>query len=372
MKLSRIILHHLRIPMKEVFKTALGTETVRDTLLVEVWGEGGEVGWGEVVATHSPWYSSETVETAWHVIRDFIAPSLRGKDVEPSTFGDEVSWIRGHRMCKAGVEFALWDLKGRLTSKPIRDLIGGVKDRVEVGLSVGVIGDFARLIKAVSEGLSKGFRRIKLKVKPGWDVDPVRAVRREFGEIPLQVDANGSFTLTGDHVSRLKELDRYGLLMIEQPLHHEDLVKHSKLQKMISTPICLDESIRSALDAEAAYNLGSCRVINIKPGRVGGLAETLRIHDFWAGKGLPVWIGGMLETGVGRAFAVAAASLPSVKYPSDISPSSRFWEVDVVEPPWELRSDGTMEVPRKPGIGVEVLDKVVRRYEVKSLGISLS
>ncbi len=371
MILRKVILHHLRIPMKEVFRTALGTERIRETLLIEVWGEGGEIGWGEVVATHSPWYSCETVETAWHVIKDFIAPQLKGKDVDPLTFGEEFSWIRGHRMCKAGVEFALWDLKGKLSSRPIKDLIGGVKDRVEVGLSVGVIGDLQALMKAVEDGLSQGFRRIKLKIKPGWEVEPVKTVRKEFGDIPLQVDANGSFTLMNEHLSKLKELDKFNLLMIEQPLHHEDLVKHSELQRILSTPLCLDESIKSVLDAEAAYYLRACEVINIKPGRVGGLAETLKIHNFWSSKGLPVWVGGMLETGVGRAFAVAAASLPGVKYPNDISTSNRFWEVDVVEPPWLLGKDGTLEVPRKPGIGIEVLDKVVRKYEVRSLGIEL-
>ena len=372
MRLKKIILHHLRMPMKETFKTAISVDVVRETLIVEAWEKSGEIGWGEVVADVAPWYSCETVATAWHVVKDFIAPTLKGKEVTPMTFKEMVSGIRGHRMAKAGVEFALWDIEGKLRGKPLRELIGGVKERVEIGLSVGVIGDEDLLLKTVMKGLEAGFRRIKLKVKPGWVIRPVKRVRAEFGNIPLQVDANGSFNFTEEHIAILRKLDSYDLLMIEQPLHHEDLLQHSKLQKMLKTPICLDESIRSLMDARAAHELGACKVINIKPGRVGGLLETLRIHDYALKSGIPVWIGGMLESGVGRAYAIAAATLPGIRYPNDISPSDRFWVKDIVEPPWRMMGDGTIEAPKKPGIGVEVLERVLRSYEVRSVGIELN
>ncbi len=356
--------------MKEEFKTAVSTEKVRETVVVELREKSGEIGWGEAVADSSPWYICETVQTEWHIIKDFIAPTIQGKEISAKNFSELVKRIRGHRMAKAGVEFALWDLEGKLSSRSLKDLIGGGRNKVEVGLSVGVIGDEEVLLKAVELGLEKGYRRIKLKIKPGWEVRPVSLVRKEFGSIPLQVDANASFKLKDLEIFR--KLDKYDLLMIEQPLHHEDLLQHSKLQEKLKTPLCLDESIRSFLDAEAAYELKSCRVINVKPGRVGGLLETLIIHDFCLKSGIPIWIGGMLETGVGRAYAIAAATLQDVKYPNDISPSDRFWEEDIVEPPWILRKDGLIEVPKSSGIGVEVLENVLRRYEVNSLRIDLS
>lgn len=367
--LRKLRLHYLRLPLKKPFVTAMGVEKERHTLIVELESADGEVGWGEVVADAGPWYSYETIETAKHVIMDFIAPLIKGKDLEPETFPDAVSRVRGHNMAKAGVEFALWDLKGKLLGKHVSELIGGVRDRVEIGLSVGVIGDEEALLKEVEAGLNLGYRRIKLKIKPGWDVKPVSLVRRVFGEIPLQVDANASYTLKQREV--FEELDTYGLLMIEQPLHYDDLLEHADLQRLLTTPICLDESIKSVRDAAVARRLGSCRVINIKPGRVGGLNETIAIHNLAQSAGMPVWIGGLLETGVGRAFAVSAATLPNVKYPNDISPSSRFWPKDIVEPPWELRKDGTIEVPKKPGIGVEVLETVLRRYEVRTYEVSM-
>jgi O-succinylbenzoate synthase len=371
MRLKKIILHHLRMPMKETFKTAVSVDVVRETIIVEAWEKSGEIGWWEIVADVAPWYSCETVGTAWHIVKDFIAPLLKGKEVGPTTFSGVVGGIRGHRMAKAGVEFALWDLEGKLEGKTLRELVGGVREKVEVGLSVGVIGDEELLLETVRKGLEAGYRRIKLKVKPGWEIRPVKRVREEFGSIPLQVDANGSFNFTDEHISILKKLDSYNLLMVEQPLHHEDLLQHSKLQKILRTPICLDESIRSLMDAETAHELGSCKVINIKPGRVGGLLETLKIHDYALKSGISVWIGGMLESGVGRAFAIAAATLPGVKYPNDISPSDRFWVKDIVEPPWSMRNDGTIEVPKKSGIGVEVLENVLKSYEVRSVGIEL-
>ncbi len=370
MRLRSLTLYYLKLRLKKPFTTSFGTERFRHVLLLEVQETGGEVGWGEVVADGGPWYSYETVKTSWHVIVDYLSKLIRGRDVTPRNFLELVGRVRGHRMAKAGVEFALWDLEGRLTGKPVWRLLGGVRREVEVGLSVGVIGDAKELIREVSYGLERGFRRIKLKIAPGWDVEVVKLVRREFGDIPLQVDANAAYEL--EDIGVLKALDEFNLLMIEQPLHYEDLVDHAELQKQLRTPICLDESIRSLRDVRAAIKLGSCRVINIKPGRVGGLSESLGIHDYCASRGVPVWIGGLLETGVGRSYAVALATLPNVKYPSDISPSSRFWVEDLVEPPWELRKGGVIEAPEKPGIGVEVREGVVKKYLVKARRISFS
>jgi len=348
--------------------TAVTRERVRDTVIIELQEKGGEIGWGEAVANTYPWYSCETVQTEWHIIRDFIAPELIGKEISPETFEVIVKRIRGHRMAKAGVEFGLWDLKGKLSGRSIKDLIGGVRNKVEVGLSVGVIGNADLLIQRIGKGIGEGYKRIKLKIKPGWDIEPVKIVRKEFGDIPLQVDANASYTL--DYIEVFRTLDTFNLLMIEQPLHHEDLLMHSKLQSTVKTPICLDESIKSLMDVKAAYELRSCKVINLKPARVGGIKESLRIHDFCMSKGIPIWIGGMLETGIGRAYAVALASLPNVKYPNDISPSNRFWEEDIVEPPWLLNNDGTISVPKSPGIGIEVNERTFKRYEVNLLAIS--
>ncbi len=371
MRLKRMTLYYVRLPMKEAFTTSFGTEVVRHTIIVRVEEAGGEVGWGEVVADGGPWYSYETVWTAWHVIRDYIAPMIAGRDLEPSEYPGAVGRIRGHNMAKAGVEFALWDLKARLEGAPLYKLIGGVKESVEVGLSIGIPEDgrLETLLERVGKGLDEGFRRIKIKIRPGWDVRPVDAIRREFGDIPLQVDANAAYGL--QDAGRLKLLDDYGLLMIEQPLHYDDIVDHAELQKMLKTPVCLDESIKSLRDAEAAIKLGACRVINIKPGRVGGLCEGRAIHDYAASQGIPVWVGGMLETGVGRGFAVTLATLPNVRYPSDISPSRRFWIEDLVEPPWEVRRDGTIRVPARPGIGVEVIEGRILKNAVRSLELGL-
>ncbi len=363
MRICKVTLHYVKLPMKQSFTTSFGTENLRHTLILKVEEVRGEVGWGEVVADGGPWYSYETVHTAWHVIRDYIVKMIAGKDVTPENFPKMVSRIRGHNMAKAGMEFALWDLKGKLEGKPIKDLLGGVRDEVPVGLSVGVIGNVKRLLNEVEAGINAGYHRIKLKIKPGWDINPVKLIRKEFGDIPLQVDANAAYTLSD--VGVFRELDNYGLLMIEQPLHYDDLVEHAELQKVIKTPICLDESIKSLRDAKAAHKLGSCRIINIKPGRVGGLVETKAIHDFAKSVGMPVWIGGMIETGIGRSFAVAAATLPNVEYPNDISPSTRFWEEDLIEPPWLLTSRGTLQAPNKPGIGVEVIEERILRKSAK-------
>lgn len=371
MELREITIIHYQAQLREEFETSFGKTRVRDTVLVKITDETGLEGWGESPVDNGPWYNPETVFTATHVIRDYIVLLLsKHKNIEnPQEFPKITRLIRGHNMAKAGVEFALWDLYSKTLRQPLYKVIGGTRDRVEAGLSIGIIGDMDRLLKAVGKGLEHGYRRIKIKIKPGWDIEPVREIMKTYGNISLQVDANAAYTLRDKNV--FKKLDKYNLLMIEQPLHHDDLYYHSLLQKELSTPICLDESIKSIFDVEAGYALGSYRIINIKPARISGLNETLKIHEFAKEHSIPLWIGGLLETGIGRAFQVASATLPTIKYPNDISESHRFYHEDIVEPPWRLNSDGTYDVPTKPGIGVEVKIDTIIRHSKKIITIKL-
>lgn len=371
MELVKLEIIHYRATMKEVFETSFGKTRIRDTILIHVIDYSGEEGWGEAPVDIGPWYSYETVYTAIHIIKDYIASILAKHRVirDPWQYYGLVKIVRGHNMAKAGVEFALWDLYSKLQNKPLYKIVGGVKNKVEAGLSIGIIGDLDKLIRYIDKGLEKGYKRIKIKIKPGWDIDPVKKIRKIYGDIPLQVDANAAYTLDDAYIFR--ELDKYGLLMIEQPLHYDDLYEHSILQREIKTPICLDESIKNVHDAKAGYALGSYKILNIKPARVGGLVETLRIHEFAKKHNIPLWIGGLLETGIGRAFQIAAATLPMIKYPSDISESTRFYEEEIVEPPWTLNKDGTYNVPDKAGIGVDVLYEKIMKHTVKIINIKL-
>ncbi|MGC9210086.1 MAG: o-succinylbenzoate synthase [Acidilobus sp.] len=366
MELRKVELMEVWVRLREPFETSFGRTIERPAILVRVEERGGEEGWGEVVADSGPWYSYETNETAWHVIRDFILPQLNNVS-SPAEFAREFARIRGHNMAKAGVEMALWDLASRLESKPLWRFIGGVRRYVVSGVSVGIQPSIDALVSVVRRYLEEGYRRVKIKIRPGYDVQPVEALRREFGyDLPLQVDANAAYTLSD--IDLLRTLDNFSLLMIEQPLGWHDLVDHAELARHLRTPICLDESVTDLEDARKAYQLGAAAILNVKPARVGGLGETLRIHDFWYGVAKrPMWIGGMLETGVGRGHLVAAATLPGVRFPNDISASSRYYEEDIVEPPWELNKDGTITAPERPGIGVEVLVDKVKKMVKRSL-----
>jgi len=366
MNIKSLELYHIALDLKEHFTTSFGTLRKRETIIVKITDEEDNIGWGEIVSSAGPWYTYETIGTAVHIIRDYIIPMIRGVQIDhPKTFHELVSKIRGHNMAKAGIEMALWDLYAKRLKLPLPSLIGGVRESIECGISIGIKGSINELLKAIDYYLEQGYKRVKIKIKPNWDVNVVKRVRQEYPDIPLQVDANAAYTLSDCKV--FKELDEFGLEMIEQPLYYDDLVDHAILQRLIRTPICLDESIKSLHDARSAYKLGSCMIINIKPGRVGGITESLRIHDFCMTVGMPVWIGGMLETGIGRAFLVSLASLPNVKYPNDISASNRYYVEDLVEPPWTLSKDGTMRVPREPGIGVKVLEDRLKKYTIKSL-----
>ncbi|MCY0859587.1 MAG: o-succinylbenzoate synthase [Sulfolobaceae archaeon] len=370
MKISKIMLYHVVMKLKAPFETSFGKSVYRHGVLVQVFDDEGNTGWGEIVADEGPWYSYETVETAIHVVRDFFPLLLKDKEINhPEEFFDLLQRIRGHNMAKAGVEEAVWDLYSKNNNEPLYKALGGIRDKIVSGVSIGIQPTINDLVKVVGSYLEKGYKRIKIKIKPGWDVNAVEAIRKEYPDILLQVDANAAYTLSDIEV--FKKLDNYNLLMIEQPLEWDDLVDHAELAKMIKTPICLDESIKSLHDAISAFKLNSCKIINIKPGRVGGLKITKEIARLCNEKGRGAWIGGMLETGIGRGILVASATLPGITYPNDISGSDRYYEEDIVEPPWIVNSDGTISVRNKPGIGVEVLEeKIKEKYSKKIIEIN--
>ena len=359
MRVEAALLRHVEMPLKFRFRTSFGETTTKSFLLLEFLSSGLS-GWGECVAEEGPFYSPETVGTAGHLLERFLLPLVVGRDIaSPAEFEARAARVRGNRMAKAAVETALRDLFAKAEGASLAKALGGTRTSIEVGVSLGISPTAEGMVENVGKHVSEGYRRIKLKIEPGTDVERVKAVREAFPDIALTVDANAAYTLETAHL--LHALDPFGLDYIEQPLHYEDLVAHAELAKTLRTPICLDESIRSADDARAALALGACRVINVKIGRVGGHGEALRIHEVATKAGVPLWCGGMLEAGVGRAQNVAVASLPGFVKPGDTSSSSRYFDEDIVTPPLEA-ANGLMPVPTGPGIGVEVrrdvLDKV--------------
>jgi O-succinylbenzoate synthase len=341
----------------------MGIEYDVEHIIVKIDSDG-ITGWGESVAEGTPFYSYETVQTAWHILQDFLIPAILGKDISSVAEAIELNRrVRGHMMAKAGLEAALFDVFAKSKSISLSKMLGGTRKKIDVGVSIGIQKSESELIKKVDEFLKENYKRIKIKIAPGNDFQYVKAARKEFPDILLQVDANSAYTL--EDINIFKEIDNYNLLLIEQPLGYEDIYEHSKLQKELKTPICLDESIHSLDDTRAAIELDSCRIINIKPGRVGGFTESNLIHDYCDAKKIPVWCGGMLESGIGRAGNVALASLSNFTLPGDISASQRYYKQDIVEPEFVVNPDGTMDVPTLPGIGVEVnlnlLEKVTLR-----------
>lgn len=352
LEIEKVELRTIRLPLHEPFETSFGSIDSRLLFLVSVTA-GGVTGWGEVVASEAPHYSYETVGTATHVIRDFLAPALMSDPVK--SLGDVATRLapfRGHNMAKAGLELAYMDLLGRVTGNSLSQLIGGTRSSVPVGVSLGIQSSVERLIDKINHYLGLGYQRIKLKIKPGWDLEIVREVRRRHADITLSVDANSAYRICDR--PHLKELDNFRLLMIEQPLDHDDLLDHSKLQSEMKTAICLDESITGIRRTEQAQELRSCRIVNIKIGRVGGYSQALGIHDLCLSHNMPVWCGGMLESGIGRAHNIALASLPGFVLPGDISASSRYFARDVISPEVCVSNDGTVTVPQGPGIGFDV------------------
>jgi len=353
------------MPLVSPFETSFGRSTDRECLLIILQAEG-VTGYGECVADRDPGYSYETTGTAWHILKDFVAPAIMGQDVKDAAdFQQRVAHIRGHHLAKAGVEMALWDLLGKRDGQSLRDMLGGVRDRVEVGVSVGLQANPERLVRTVGNYLSQGYRRIKIKIKPGRDVEDATAVRKEFPAIKLQVDANSAYSL--DTAESLQPLDALDLLLIEQPLHEDDIWEHHYLQSKFRTPICLDESIITPRHARAALAMGACKIINIKAGRVAGLSQAVAIHDLCRAEGVPVWCGGMLETGVGRASNLALASLPGFILPADISASDRYYTRDITRERFVLNPDSTITVPAEPGLGVTLDMDALKMFALAQL-----
>ncbi len=360
MKIDRIELHHIQLPLVHPFQTSFGRQTERPVILLRVHSEG-LVGWGECVAHSLPDYACETIDTAWHVLKDFLAPGLIG---HPLSTPDDIfssagyRMVRGHNMAKAALENAVWDLLARAQNVPLQKMLGGQKERVEVGVSIGIQPTLKGLLERVDSFIDAGYGRIKVKIKPGWELTPLRAIRQAHPHIKLMADANSAFTLA--NAPLLREMEELDLLMIEQPLGYDDIFDHSRLQPQLKTSICLDESIHTPGDAQLALHLNACRIINIKVGRVGGFTSALAIHNICAEAGAPVWCGGMLETGIGRAANLHLASLPNFTLPGDISATERYFHQDIAEPTFSLNAeDSTISVPQGPGLGIEVqMDRV--------------
>ncbi|MDP9296410.1 MAG: o-succinylbenzoate synthase [Actinomycetota bacterium] len=347
-RLRSVELRLISLPLVRPFRTSFGEETTKDAVLVRIeTGEGA--GWGECVAGPDPRYSEEFNDEVWLTLRDHLVPSLLDRDIRAESLAGDLAWARGHRMAKAALEMALLDAELQASGRSLAEYLGADKDRVACGVSVGITRTLEELLKQVGGYLADGYLRIKLKIEPGTDLERVRTVREAHPDIALSVDANAAYTL--EDAPLFRALDELELLMIEQPLRHDDLLDHAKLQREIRTPLCLDESIRSAMDAAAAIELGACRIVNIKQGRVGGLLESRRIHDLARAAEVPVWCGGMLETGIGRAANLALAALPGFTLPGDTSASQRYFAEDLTEP-FVLDPDGTIAVPSGPGLGV--------------------
>jgi O-succinylbenzoate synthase len=356
-RIDAVELREVALPLRFGFRTSFELRERHVCLLVRLLADGLE-GWGEVPAEDSPLYNEETVGTAWHILEDFIIPTVLGREVlRPREFAALVAPIRRNHMAKAGLEAALWDLIARRDGRSVATLLGGTQERIEVGISLGIEPEIGLLLERIAHFLEAGYRRIKVKIEPGWDVAAVERIRERFGDILLQVDANSAYALEDAPVFRA--LDAFNLLLIEQPLAEDDLLDHAALQAQLRTPICLDESITSPAQAEKALRIDACRVINIKAARVSGMTAAVAIHDLCRARGIPVWCGGLLETGIGRAANLALASLPNFTLPSDLSASDRYFEEDIIDPPVRLGTDGTIAVPTGPGLGVEVrLDRI--------------
>lgn len=359
MRLERAELLHVSLPLITPFRTSFGTMTSKDTFLLHIVTDRAE-GWSEFAADPEPLYCAEFIAGAEIVIRDFLLPRVAAlPTLTTAALAPAMAAVKGHELAKAALETALLDAELRAHGMPLATFLGSVRERVPAGVSVGIKDSLPELIDDVERYLAEGYVRIKLKIEPGWDVEPVRAVRRRFGEaLPLQVDANTAYTLAD--AEHLRKLDEFGLLLIEEPLEENNLHAHARLQRRLTTPVCLDESIHNARDAASAIAMDACRVINIKPARVGGYPEARRIHDLAAAHGVPVWCGGMLETGIGRAPNLALAALPGCTLPGDTSASSRYFAEDITEP--FVLQDGHLPVPTAPGIGIDPLPDALARF----------
>ena len=365
MKVDSLTLYHIRLPLVSPFATSFGSIDHKECLLVELHAEG-LTGYGESAVEHDPGYNYETTGTAWHILKDFVAPLILGQGVADAVdFQRRVEGIRGHLLAKAGVEMALWDLLGKRDGKSLKEMFGGERDKVEVGVSIGIQESASALVRAAEEYVTQGYNRLKIKIKPGRDVEDTTAVRRAFPDIRLQVDANSAYSLETSET--LRPLDELDLLLIEQPLFEDDIWDHRVLQAQFKTPICLDESVVTPRHARYAIEMQACGIINIKPGRVGGLSQGLEIHDMCRAHGMPVWCGGMLETGVGRASNLAIASLPGFTLPGDISASDRYFRRDITNERFTLNPESTIDVPTVPGLGVTIDERALQEFTLAKL-----
>lgn len=363
MKIERIELREIHLPLVAPFETSFGRVTERRIILAQVFADG-LAGWGECTCNEGPFYNHEATDTAWIILRDFVAPSTMGREItSPSEAGALTSRIRGNRMARAAVETAIWDWVARRQNLPLWRLLGGTRTEIDCGVSIGIQESVPALLRKIETEVAAGYQRIKMKIKPGWDVDVVRAVRAEFPQINLTVDANSAYKLSD--MELLRQLDEFNLEYIEQPLAYDDIIDHAELQRQINTPICLDESILNVDDARRALSIGAGRIINIKLGRVGGHEEARRVHDYCLAREVPVWCGGMLESGVGRAHNIAMSTRAGFTLPGDVSASKRYWTEDIIMPPVEVTPRGTIIAPSGPGIGFEVNEKRLESVTVR-------
>ena len=364
--ISSIELREIRLPLIHFFETSFGRTTERRIILVRVRDRDGAEGWGECTAGEGPFYSEEWTDTAWDTLREFLAPMIAGTRIEKAdSVFQLMKAVRGHRMAKAAIENACWDLEAKLAGLPLWNYLGGTQREIPCGVSIGIQDTPQILLEKIEKEVAAGYQRIKIKIKPGWDVKIVERVRKQFPDLRLMSDANSAYTLAD--VSLFKELDRFNLMMIEQPLTHDDIFDHAILQQQIETAVCLDESIHSPEDAKHALDLKSCRIINVKLGRVGGHSEAKRLERITRESNAPVWCGGMLEAGIGRAHNIAMATLAGFTLPGDVSASARYWEEDIIDPPVTVSTSGTIAAPDRPGIGFDVklsrLDTLTVRKE---------
>jgi o-succinylbenzoate synthase len=366
--IRQVELRELRMRLVNPFETSFGTTTDRRIVILKVLARTPDAeysAYGEVTAGEGPYYSHETYQTAWHILSDFIVPQTIGKEIaSASDFAPLARGIRGHRMAQAGLETALWDLEAKTKDLPLWRLLGGTRKTIDCGVSIGIQPSVDMLLVKIQAELDAGYRRIKIKIRPGWDLQVIMEVRRSFPKILLMVDANSAYTLAD--LDLFRKLDEYDLMMIEQPLHDEDIIDHSVLQRHIQTPICLDESIHSVDDARKAIQIRACQIINIKLGRVGGHRAVRAIHDLCRDSGIPVWCGGMLESGIGRAHNIAMSSLENFSLPGDVTASKRYWEHDIIEPEVIVGSDGRIAQRTEPGIGYRVNEDLMGQFTVRS------
>jgi o-succinylbenzoate synthase len=364
-QIDSVELREIHLPLVHPFETSFGRTVTRRIILVTVHDADGAVGYGECTAAEDPLYNHETTETAWHILCDFVVPFLMKAPLESAGAADlRLSPIRGNRMARAALETALWELEARKAGVPLHRYVGGCREEIPCGVSIGIQPTIDELLAKVRIEVAAGYRRIKIKIKPGWEYEPLAAIRKEFPDTALMADANSAFSLSD--LPLFRRLDRLHLMMVEQPLAHDDLVDHAKLQREIETAVCLDESIHTSEDARKAVELGSCRVINVKLGRVGGFSEARRINDFCVKHGVPLWCGGMLESGVGRAHNIAMSTLSGFVLPGDVSASKRYYSEDTIQPAVSVSPQGTIRVPQEPGLGFRLDRDRINRATVRS------